>query len=143
VHARQPVLAALLGRLNGDLLPFRLLLNGAFGINLNDSPVGNDRRYVGRTDLDRLVHDQLHVFSLRNCLSQNDPASKRWRFGFVQFSQADFATARIDNFGSDFAAASVEKNKLLAALHPQNVARMVGFRVRQHERIGFQFSGEM
>ena len=73
--------------------------------------------------------------TLPGSVIENDPASKRWRFGFVQFSQADFATARIDNFGSDFAAASVENNNLLAVLHAQNVARVVGFRVRQHERL--------
>src|SRR6266487_948672 len=136
VHARQPVLSTLLGCLNRNLLPLRLFLRGAFRIDLHNGAIGNDRRNLGRADLDRLLHNQLHVFSFGNRLSQNNPAAQRRRFRFVQFPQPNFVVAKINHLGSDFATASVEENKLFAALHAQDIARMVGFRSSQHKRVG-------
>ena len=52
---RQPVLTALFGCFNRDLLPFRLFLRGAFGIDLNNRAVGNDRRDFGCANLDCLL----------------------------------------------------------------------------------------
>ena len=84
---------------------------GAFGIELHNRAIGNDRRNFGCADLDRLLHDQLHVFPFWNRLSQNDPAAQRRRFRFVQFSQSDFVVVKIGNFRSEFAPLSVEENK--------------------------------
>jgi hypothetical protein len=39
----------------------------------------------------------------------------------------NFIAARIDNLSSDFVPESVEENKLLAVLRPQDVAGMVRF----------------
>ncbi len=85
MNARQPVLPALLCRLNRDLLPFRLFLRSAFGIDLHDYAIGNNWRNLGGADLRRLLDDQLHVFPFWNRLSQDDPAAEWWRFCFVQF----------------------------------------------------------
>ena len=83
MHPRQPVLAALFGCLDCDLLPFGLFLRGAFGIELHNRAIGNDRRNFGGTDLDRFLHNQVHVLSLRDRLPQNDAALQRWCFRFV------------------------------------------------------------
>jgi hypothetical protein len=136
MHARQPVLSTLLGCLNRNLLPFRLFLRRAFGIDLHDGAIGNNRRNRGRADLNRLLHNQLHVFPFGNRLPQDNPAAQRRHFRFVQFPQSNSVAAKINNLGSDFATASVEENKLFAALHAQHIMCMVGFRSGQHERVG-------
>src|SRR5207302_3106750 len=51
VNARQPILPALLGCLDRNLLPFRLFLCGAFQIELYDRAIGNDWRNLGCPDL--------------------------------------------------------------------------------------------
>src|SRR6266516_2740603 len=83
VNARQPILPALLGCLDRNLLPFRLFLRGAFQIELYDRAIGNDWRNLGCPDLDRLLHDQLHVFSLWNRLPENDSTAQRRGFRLV------------------------------------------------------------
>jgi hypothetical protein len=57
MHVGQPVLAALFGRFNCNLLPFRLLLRRAFGIDLHNRTIRNDRRDFRSADLDRLLHN--------------------------------------------------------------------------------------
>ena len=128
MHLRQPVLAALLGGLDCNLLPSHLFLRGTFGIDLNNGAIGNDRRNLGCTDLDCFLDDQLHVFAFWNRLPENDPAAQRRSLRFVQFAQSNFVTAKIDNLGCDFASASIEQNSLLANVHTQDVAQVVGFR---------------
>ena len=65
LHLRQPILAALLGRFDRDLLPFGLLLRGALRIDMHNGAIGKNRRDLGRADLDRFLHDQVHVLPFR------------------------------------------------------------------------------
>src|SRR5207244_4103434 len=127
VNARQPILPALLGRLDRNLLPFRLFLRGGLQIDPYDRAIGNDRRNLGCPDLDRLLHDQLHVFSLWNRLPKNDSTAQRRGLRLLQFAQLNFIAARIDNFSSDFVPESVKENELLPVLRPQDIAGMVRF----------------
>jgi len=83
VNVRQPILTALFRCFDGDLLPFGLFLQAAVGIELHNRAVGNDRRNFGCTNFDGLLHDQVHVFSFWNCLSQNYPAAQRRCFRFM------------------------------------------------------------
>jgi hypothetical protein len=86
VNTRQPILAALLGRFDGDLLPFCLFLRNTFRIELYNGAVRNDRRNFGSTNLDGFLHNEVHVFTFWDCLSENNPAPQGHRFCFVQFS---------------------------------------------------------
>jgi len=127
VHARQPILATLFGGFDGNLLPFVLFLRPALGIEVHNGAIGNDRRNLGRTNLDCLLHNEIHVFPFWDCLSENNPATQRRRFCFVQFLQSNLAVADIRNFCSEFAACSVEEDQLVSSLHAQDVARVVSF----------------
>ena len=77
MHLREPVLAALLGGLERDALPFRLFLRRALRIELHHGASGKERKDLGRADLDRFLHDQVHVFSLRNGLGEGDAGAER------------------------------------------------------------------
>jgi hypothetical protein len=133
VNVRQPILPALLGRFDGDLLPFGLFLRGTFGIKLYNSAVGNYRCNFGCTNLDGLLHDQLHIFAFWNCLSKNNPAAKRRCFRLMQFSQSNLVLGDIRNLCSEFAAFSVKEDKLVFGSHAQDVARVVGLGAAQRE----------
>ena len=83
VDLRQPVLAALLGCFNRDLLPLCLLLFRFLRIKIDNRALGNERRNFRSADLDRLLHNQIHVFSFWNCLSESDAAAEWRSFGFL------------------------------------------------------------
>ena len=144
-HLRQPVLSALLGRFNRDLLPFGLFLRRAFKIDMHNGAIGKDGRNLGRADLDRFLHDHVHVLPFWNGLAERDAAPQRRRFRFVRFSQANlvFGSPRrvrpvadeIDNLCRDLAPAAVEDNEFVAALQSQDIARVMRLRVREDERI--------
>ena len=55
MHARQPVLSALLGCLDGDLLPFGLFLCHSFRIDLNDGAIGRSGNVEVRSHLLRIL----------------------------------------------------------------------------------------
>ena len=103
LHFRQPVLSALLGRFDRDLLPLRLFLRRVFCIKIDNRALGNERTNFGRADLDRFLHDQVHVFSFRNRLAERDPATQRRRLRFVQFAQTNFIARKIDNLRCNLA----------------------------------------
>ena len=134
MHRWQPILSALLGRFDCDLLPFRLLLFRFLFIKIDNRAFGNQRRDFRRTDLHRLLHDQVHVFSLWNCLRERDPTAERRRFGFVQFPQTNFTSCYVDNFGGDFATAAVKDNKTRSTFHPQHIASVMSFGTAQAQR---------
>src|SRR5712692_5342000 len=112
-HLREPILSALLGCFDRDLLPFRLLLRRALKIEMYDRAIGENRRNFGRADLDRLLHNQVHVLSLRNSLAERDATFQRGRFRLVQFAQLKLITGKIDNLRRDLAPASVEHDEPL------------------------------
>jgi len=115
MYVRQPVLTALFGRLNCDLLPFGLFLRRAFGIDMHNRAIGNDRA-ISAAPISTAFAHQVHVFSLWICLSEDDPALQRRSFRFVQFSQCNFIAAKIDDFRGDFASASVEEKSFSPTL---------------------------
>ena len=143
-HFWQPVLPALLGRFDRNLLPFRLFLRSAFKIDVYNGAIGKDGRDLGRADLDRFLHDQVHVLSFGNGLADRDVAAQRRRFPFVQFAQSNLVLCaprrvrpvadEIDNLRRDLAPTSVENNELVAALQSQDIARVMRLRACEGER---------
>src|SRR5262245_4102691 len=105
---RQPILTALLGRFDGELLPFGLFLRSTFGIKLHNRAIGNDRCDLSCTDLDGLLYNQFHVFAFWDCLPQDDSAPQWGCLRFMQFSQANFVVGKTRNFRSNFAASAIE-----------------------------------
>ena len=134
MHLRQPILSALLGCFDRDLLPFRLLLFRFLFIKIDNRAFGNQGRDFRRTDLHRLLHDQVHVFSLWNCLPENHSTTQRRRFCLVQFPQTNFTSCYVDNFGGDFATAAVKDNKTRSTFHPQHIASVMSFGAAQGQR---------
>ena len=94
LHLRQPVLAALLGGFDRDGLPLRLLRRGALLIEADDRAIGKNRSDFRRADLNRLLHDQVHVFPFGNGLAERDAAAKRRRLRVVQFAELDLRGCR-------------------------------------------------
>ena len=47
----------------------------------------------------------------------------------------NFVLGEIDNLRRDFAAAAVEHDEFIAALHAQDIARVMRFRSAQNERV--------
>src|SRR5678816_3526860 len=68
VDLREPVLPALFGGLERDDLPFGLLLRRALRVELDHGAGGEERTDLGRADLNRFLHDEVHVFPLRDSL---------------------------------------------------------------------------
>src|SRR6266481_5285818 len=54
-----------------------------FFFKIDNRAPGDERRDFRSSDLDRLLHDQVHIFSLRNRLSECDPATEWRRFSFL------------------------------------------------------------
>ncbi len=111
-HFRQPVLAALLGGFDGDGLPFLPFLRGVLGLEANDGAIGDERHDRGGADLDCFLHDQIHVFSLRNGLAESDAATQRRGVAFVQFPQGDLARTKRSDLGGDLAARPLKRTAL-------------------------------
>ncbi len=80
----EPVLAALLGGFDRDGLPFGLFGRGVVGIEPDDGAIGKEGRDLGRADLDRFLHDEVHVFPFRDGLAEGDLATERRGAAFVQ-----------------------------------------------------------
>ncbi len=76
-HFREPVLSALLGGFDRDGLPLLLFLRGVLGLQADDGAIGDEGDDRGGADLDRFLHDQVHVFSFRNGLPEGDAATER------------------------------------------------------------------
>ena len=124
---REPVLAALLRGLDRDCLPFRPFLCGALIIELHNCSGRNERYYFSRADLDRFLHDQVHVFSFRDCLREADPAAERRRARLVQFAKLYLPAVDFGDFRRDFAPATVEEHCFAARLQTENIARVMRF----------------
>src|ERR1700736_3364789 len=95
VHRWQPILSALLGRFDRDLLPLGFLLLCFFRIKIDNRAFGNQRRDFRSPDLHRLLHDQIHVFSFWNCLSERDTATQWRRFSLVYPAKLNFVAGKI------------------------------------------------
>jgi hypothetical protein len=87
----------------------------------------NERYYFGGADLDRLLHDQVHVFSFRDRLREADPAAQRSRGRFVQFAELYLPAVDFVDFRRDFAPATVEEHCFGARLQTENIARVMRF----------------
>ena len=124
---REPVLAALFSGLDRDRLPFRLFLCSALIIELHNGSGRNERYYFGGADLDRLLHDQVHVFSFRDRLREADPAAERRRTRLVQFAELYLPAVDFGDFRRDFTAATVEEHCFAARLQTENIARVMRF----------------
>ena len=138
-HFGQPVLAALFGGFDGDVLPFGLLLRGALVIDLDDGAIGHDGRDFGSADLNGFLHDEVHVFPFREWPEQGDAAGKRTASRFVQSAETNLGAIDGDDLGGNLAAVAVEEDKLCAGLEPENIARVMGFAAAQHGRVGIPF----
>jgi len=73
-------------------------------------------------------------------LPECDPATEWRRFSFLQPAKMNFVAGKIDNLGSDLASPTVKENRAISALHPQNIAGMVGLPVPQTQRIWIPIS---
>jgi len=136
---RQPVLAALLCRFNRNRLPLRLFLRRVVGPEAHDRAIRHDRDNLSRADLDRFLHDQIHVLPLRNGLAQRDAAGQRRGTVFVQPPQHDLAALQRHDFGGYFAAAAVEDNRLVAGLKTENVVGVMRFAPAKAKRLRLPF----
>ena len=125
LHLRKPVLPALLGGLERDGLPFRLLLRRALGIEVHDGAGGEERENFGRADLDRFLHNQVHVFPFRDGLGEGDAGAERRGDGFMQKAQPDGAGIERDDLGGAFATLAIENGHASPGLEAKNVARMM------------------
>ena len=125
VHVREPVLPALLGGLERDGLPFRLLLRRALGIELHDGACGEERENLGRADLDRFLDDQVHVFPLRDGLGKGDAGAERRGDGFVQNAQLHRGGIERGDLGGGFASAAIEEGDAITRLEAQDAPGMV------------------
>ena len=53
---------------------------------MHDGAVRKEGRNFGRTNLDGLLNNEIHVFAFWDYLGKTDPTTQRHRFCFVQFS---------------------------------------------------------
>ena len=111
-HFGQPILAALFGGFDGDVLPFGLLLRGALVIDLDDGAIGHDGRDFGSADLNGFLHDEVHVFPFRNGLGKGDAAGKRRGRRFVQSAETNLGAIDGGDLGGHLAAVAVEEDEL-------------------------------
>ncbi len=86
---------------------------------------GEEREDFGRADLDRFLHDEVHVFPLRDGLGQGDAGAERRGDGFVQNAQLDGSGIERGDLGGSFAAVAIEEGDPIARLKAQNVAGVV------------------
>ena len=121
---REPVLPALLGGLKGNALPFCLFLGSARRIEAHRSPRRKERKDFGRADLDRFLHDEVHVFTLRDGLGQGNAGAERRAEGLLQNAQLDRSTEGGD-LGGGFASMAIEEGHPIALLKSQYTAGVV------------------
>src|SRR5207253_9836589 len=110
-----------------DALPFLPFSPRLLVIKIDNRARGNQRNNFGGAKLDRLLHDELHVFAFWDRLRERKLATERRRLSFAQFAQVNLVGAKIDNLGGDFTAAPVEKDDFIAALQPEHIARVMRF----------------
>ena len=122
---REPVLPALFGRFERDGLPFRLLVSRALRVEVHDRATGKEREDFGRADLDRFLHDEVHVFPFRDGLGQGNAGAERRGDGFVQNAQHDGRGIERGDLGGAFAALPIEEGDACTRLQAENVAGMV------------------
>ncbi len=125
MDVREPVLSALLGRLEGDGLPFCLLLCRALGVEVHHGARGKERKDLGRADLDRFLHDEIHVFPLRDGLGKGDAGLQRRGDGLLQNVQPDRGGIERGDLGGGFASPPIEEDDAIARLKPQHAAGVV------------------
>ena len=77
LHLRQPILATLLRGFDRDALPLRLLCRGVLIIQTNNGTIGKNRGDFCCANLNRFLHDQIHVFPFGNRLAKCDVTAER------------------------------------------------------------------
>ena len=102
---------------------------------MNNSALGNKWGNLGRSDLDCLLHDQIHVLSFRNGLRQCYLTRQRRYSRLVNFAQENFLAGYLRNLSGDFMAATVEHNHSPTRLQAKHSARVMRFRPAQNERV--------
>lgn len=127
MHLGKPILAALFRGLQGDGLPLCLFLCGTLGIELNYRARGEKRKDFGCSNLDRFLHDQVHVFSFRDGLRECEAAAKRRSLGDLDETQLHRAGTERGYFGDRFPAVAVENGEAGAGRKTENVASMMRF----------------
>ena len=118
---REPVLAALLGRLNRDALPFFTLAGGLRVVAAHDGPLTEQRCDRRGAEFGRLFHDDLHVLSLWHGLAEREFAFERWRFARLELAQRDRVLLDFHNFHRRLGALPVEDRRAVTGLHSQHV----------------------
>ncbi len=125
MDVREPVLPALLGRLKGDGLPFRLLLCRAAGVKMHHGARGKEGKDLGRADFDRFLHDEIHVFPLRYGLGKGNAGLQRRGDGLLQNVQPDRGGIERGDLGGGFASLPIEEDDAIARLKPEHAAGVV------------------
>ncbi len=125
VDLREPVLSALLGRLERDGLPFGLLLRRALRVELHHGAGGEERENFRGADLDRFLDNEVHVFSLRDGLGKGDVGAERRGDRLLQNAQANRARIERADLGGGFASAAIEENDPIARRKTKNAAGVV------------------
>jgi len=91
-----------------------LLGRGALIIQTDNRAIGKNRGDFRCADLNRFLHDQIHVFSLGNCLAECDATAERWRLRVVQFAKMDLRCIARNDLSGDLASLPLKRTTLSA-----------------------------
>ena len=89
----------------------------------------------GRADLDRFLHDEIHVFPLRDGLGKGDAGAQGRGDGLLQNVQPDRGGIERGDLGGGFASLPIEEDDAIARLKPEHAAGVVRFGCRSRRRM--------
>ena len=95
------------------------------GVEMHHGARGKERKDLGRADLDRFLHDEIHVFPLRDGLGKGDAGPQRRGDGLLQNVQLDRGGIERGDLGGGFASPPIEEDDAIARLKPQHAAGVV------------------
>ncbi len=125
MHDRQPVLAALFRRLDGELLPFLDLRVGLLVLDLRNAVVALQRDEFGDTQLGRLLDDQVHRLCLGQRLRQPDRMRRARRGGLRQNGELHGVLGDLGDARLGFMAVAVEDTEVVTDVLAHDLRAMV------------------
>jgi len=132
VHDGEPVLAALLGGFDGELLPLFYLGVGLFLVDVGDAMVTLQRREFGDAELGRLLDNEVHRLALSQRLREPDRVIRARRGGLGENLEAHLVARDLGDARLGFRAVAVKDGEEIAHTLPHDLRAVVGlFGVQQ------------
>jgi len=124
---REAILTALLAGFDGDFAPFVSFFGCIGPGDLDHGAVGKEGRDPGGSEFNRLLNDEVHVFTLGYGLGQGDGTGQRRRGGFLANSQKHGLAFQGADLRGGFGAFAVEDDNTIIWFQSEDIEGVMGF----------------